>query len=360
MKEFDKAIAEIYENYENEIIIDIRSRMEGKKIVIFGAGELGHKVFEVLKDRGIGIAYFCDNYLKGKTDERTGLKIAGMEELTAEGEKALVLIAVFHEPVYHTVYQSLLASGFSEEQLINTKRLGDISPLAHLTEHLREYRKVYSFLEEDFSKQVYLKRMQRGYLLIDISPVVSSSAEEYFDKRAALSQEEVFVDCGGFVGDTSMKFIGRTGGRYKKIIILEPEESKQGEIRKNMGDSRYDLYRYGAWSCNTALKFDGRGDVGSCVSEKGKVEIEARALDEIIYEEKPTFIKMDIEGAEVEALKGSEKIIKDFKPKLAICVYHKPEDLFEIPILIKEMRSDYQIFIRQYDNSQYETVCYAV
>ena len=360
MKEFDKAIAEIYENYENEIIIDIRSRMEGKKIVIFGAGELGHKVFEVLKDRRIGIAYFCDNYLKGKTDERTGLKIAGMEEMTADKEKALVLIAVFHELVYCTVYQSLLENGFSEEQLINTKRLGDISPLAHFEKHLKEYRQVYSLLDEDFSKQVYLKRMQRGYLLIDISPIISSSAEEYFDKQVELSQEEVFVDCGGFVGDTSMEFIRHTDGKYNKIIILEPEESKQKEIRKNMGDSRYDLYQYGAWSCNAVLKFDDRGDVGSRVSEKGKVEIEARALDEIIYEEKPTFIKMDIEGAEVEALKGSEKIIKDFRPRLAICVYHKPEDLFEIPILIKEMRGDYQIFIRQYDNSQYETVCYAV
>ncbi|MCM1136316.1 MAG: FkbM family methyltransferase [Clostridium sp.] len=74
-----------------------------------------------------------------------------------------------------------------------------------------------------------------------------------------------------------------------------------------------------------------------------------------MYEEKPAFIKTDIDGAGTEALKGSEKIIKTFETKLAICIYHKPEDLFKIPILIKEMRGDYKIFIRQY-----EIICYAV
>lgn len=360
MEKFDKTISEIYKSYENEIIVDIRSKMENKEIVIFGAGELGHKVFAVLEDRGIRVNYFCDNYLKGNIDKRTGLRIEGMDELTANKEEALVLIAVFNEKICHTIYQSFLESGFSEHQLINVKRLGDISPLAHLGQYLEEYKKVYSLLDDEFSKQVYLKRIQRGYLLTDISSVVDSAEKEYFDEQIVLTQEEVFVDCGGFVGDTAIKFIGRTNGKYKKIIIFEPEESKQELIRKNMKDYRYDLYQYGAWNCDTVLKFDSRGDVGSCVSEKGEVEIKAKALDDIIYEEKPTFIKMDIEGAEAEALKGIEKIIKQFKPKLAICIYHKPQDLFELPILIKEMRNDYRIFIRQYDNSQYETVCYAV
>lgn len=99
----------------------------------------------------------------------------------------------------------------------------------------------------------------------------------------------------------------------------------------------------------------------SHVSEKeGEYVIDVVALDEIVYDKRPTFIKMDIEGAEQEALGGCERILKEFKPKLAVCVYHKPEDLFEIPIFIKKANPKYQLFLRQYANSRTETVLYAL
>ena len=85
------------------------------------------------------------------------------------------------------------------------------------------------------------------------------------------------------------------------------------------------------------------------------------AIDDIVDpRDKVTFIKMDVEGAELESLKGAKNIILRDCPKLAICIYHKPEDLFEIPILIKEMCREYKIVIRQYADSIFETVCYAV
>ena len=99
----------------------------------------------------------------------------------------------------------------------------------------------------------------------------------------------------------------------------------------------------------------------SHVSEKeGEYVIDVVALDEIVYDKRPTFIKMDIEGAEQEALRGCERILKEFKTKLAVCVYHKPEDLFEIPIFIKKANLKYQLFLRQYANSRTETVLYAL
>lgn len=88
--------------------------------------------------------------------------------------------------------------------------------------------------------------------------------------------------------------------------------------------------------------------------------IETVALDETVYDRKPTYIKMDIEGAEQEALKGCKRIIQDYKPKLAICIYHKPDDLFEIPIMIKEMNPEYKLYVRQYADAWYDTVLYAV
>ena len=69
---------------------------------------------------------------------------------------------------------------------------------------------------------------------------------------------------------------------------------------------------------------------------------------------------MDIEGAEIEALKGAEKTIKKYRPKLAICIYHEPDHLYRIPLIIKEMVPEYRIYIRHHSDTASETVCYAV
>lgn len=87
------------------------------------------------------------------------------------------------------------------------------------------------------------------------------------------------------------------------------------------------------------------------------------AIDEFIEEnnlKQIDFIKLDVEGNEIEAIKGAEKSIKRFKPNLAICIYHKAEHLYKIPLLIKEINRDYRIFIDHYDITPWETVCYAV
>ena len=73
-----------------------------------------------------------------------------------------------------------------------------------------------------------------------------------------------------------------------------------------------------------------------------------------------TFIKMDIEGAELEALKGSREIIQRYRPRLAISAYHKKEDLVELPLYIKELVPEYKLYIRHYSNAGVETVLYAV
>ena len=83
------------------------------------------------------------------------------------------------------------------------------------------------------------------------------------------------------------------------------------------------------------------------------------ALD-VCVSDPVTFIKMDIEGAELEALKGSSKIIKKYMPKLAISLYHKKDDILEIPLYIKELVPEYKLYIRHYSNAGVETVLYAV
>jgi len=113
----------------------------------------------------------------------------------------------------------------------------------------------------------------------------------------------------------------------------------------------------GVYSKTTILKLTSLGS-GSFISNKGDNFISVTSLDETIYNFKPDYIKMDIEGSEKEALIGAKEIIKDFKPKLAISLYHKAEDLWEIPLLIKELNPDYEFKIRCHNHLCIETVLY--
>lgn len=108
------------------------------------------------------------------------------------------------------------------------------------------------------------------------------------------------------------------------------------------------------------LSFHATGASDSAVSCDGEVQIETLQLDEVLGDRDVTFLKMDIEGAEKEALLGARKTIKRCRPKLAISVYHKPEDIWELPELILDIYPDYELYIRHYSLRDAETVLYAI
>lgn len=168
---------------------------------------------------------------------------------------------------------------------MNSKNIGEKLTISFLEKNMEKYRKVYSMLEDEASKEAYLNRIKRSYLEQDISHIVCNAGDIYFDEQIRLSEEEVFVDCGGYDGDTAIRFVNRTNGKFKKIIIFEPERSKEGIIKK---------------SSDTILKFDARGDCGSAIYEFGNDEIAVKTLDGTVFEDAPTYIKMDIEGSELE------------------------------------------------------------
>ena len=329
--------------------------------VIFGAGDCGHRIYDLLHGYGIQALCFCDNGVGGSIDEITGLKIIRPEELHDIRIHPEILVCVGEEKAYRTISQQLISLGFDEAHIHIMNEFFYWQTREYFDVNFEEYRKAYMLLEDEFSRQVYIERIKKGFLLSDISQIVSPCGEEYFDKKVILKEDEVFIDCGGFDGDSALRFIEQCGGKYQDIIIFEPEFSKKAIIEKNMGENRYQLYPLGVWSKSTKLYFNAMGTGSSYVSkERGKYIVETMALDEVVYDRRPTYNKMDIEGAEQEALKGCRKIIQTYKPKLAICIYHKPEDLYEIPIMIKEINPEYKLYVRQYANAWFDTVLYAV
>lgn len=106
--------------------------------------------------------------------------------------------------------------------------------------------------------------------------------------------------------------------------------------------------------------FSDERNANSSIDANGNIIVQTTTIDEISDNKPISFIKMDIEGAELEALKGAAQTIQRNKPKLAICVYHKPEDILDIPGYILELNADYRLYLRHYSYTPTETVLYAI
>ena len=197
--------------------------------------------------------------------------------------------------------------------------------------------------------------------ILDDSNVLISDHNQYFEQEiVSVEEKEIFVDCGFFHGETSKSFAEWCNNNYETIIAFEPSKSNynyliQNNILKNI--EKLELYNYAAWNekTNMLLWVEGRSD--SCrVSEKGTELIECDTIDNVLNGRKATFIKMDVEGSELNALMGAENTIKKYAPKLAISIYHKPEDIVDIQYYISTIYPKYKFYIRHYTNYCNETV----
>lgn len=190
-----------------------------------------------------------------------------------------------------------------------------------------------------------------------------SAEQQYFEIKTMCPDmdNEYFVDAGALDGTTTKFFLDHFPGGHAYVFEPNPQqfEITQAALREY---PEAELFPYGAYDENTVLRFDPvKGDEGSArVSAAGSIAVEVRRLDDLLGDRKVTFIKMDIEGSELAALRGAERIIREQRPKLAICVYHKPEDMWEIPSLILQYHPDYKLYLRHYSISETETVLYAV
>lgn len=174
-----------------------------------------------------------------------------------------------------------------------------------------------------------------------------------------LSEEEVFIDGGAFVGDTVRQLYKITKGKYKKIVAFEPDEYN---FRMLSRLKYHDVTKIkkGLWSDNGKLHFTNGGGCGSRVTQDSACVIAVDKLDEVRDCQAATFIKLDVEGAELQALKGAERLIKRNHPKLAICLYHSNEDMLDIIEYIHNLEPDYQLYVRHHSAFAVETVMYAV
>lgn len=216
----------------------------------------------------------------------------------------------------------------------------------------QEIAKALSFIPDD-----KLRNMTAGHLAVQ--------SYSYQDKVFP-ENKQVILDIGAYNGDTAIMFShlskNATVYAFEPVVELNGQLDKAVEICNNIH-----IVKKGAWSETTTLKFntlrrDGYIGVGSFVSNDGEDQIEVVAIDDFIQQNNVSrvdFIKMDIEGAEVNALNGAYQTISKYKPDLAICIYHEPSHLWEIPVWIKSHFPEYKVYIDHKHMHPVESVCYA-
>ena len=189
--------------------------------------------------------------------------------------------------------------------------------------------------------------------------------EQYFPRDINLSKGySRFINCGAYDGDTVMR-LNALFGKVDAIVLFEPDMENFKLLTRYLCAKHNEIaqsaiaFPCGVFSHVKQLRFVGEKKMHSMISNKGESIIQCVALDHVIPSFKPTFISMDVEGAELDALKGAEMLIKKNKPDLAICVYHAPNHIWDIPFYIESLHLGYKFYLRNYTSFITETVLYA-
>lgn len=355
------------------------------KVAIYGGAKYGRLFAEELKKNGYEVKYFIDEYID--TKEIDGIYVLRIKDLPNEDTQIAVFNSVTthqkkikdnlfsvgfknfieFEKVFYTIPKALEKSLVSSNMWYKKKDMFNLKKITALKSLLSDLKSV-DVLDEIIAFRQ--NTVPENYIM----PM--NYTEQYFPLDVSLFKyiEKIkMVDCGVYNGDTLKAMVNYAKERHllvASIVAFEADtrniDKLEDEVRKQKSansDTEFILYPAGVWSNNTILNFSNDGNSASAVcdaSDEGCIQVPVFSLDSTLQSLQPNYIKMDIEGAEQKAIKGARKIIKEYSPILAICLYHKPKDLWEIPLLINEINPNYDMYIRVYGHLGLETVLYCV
>ena len=350
-------------NYRQEVLEITKSK---KFVVFYGCGGVFRNIAETTWKDLIGskIDYCCDSNPETWGKTVAGITCISPTELEKIKDECVVFISLGdcnpvlayltknQFPCIYIIYKyDLVSSEYLSHQ--NLERVA--VKLEQVREMLADHRSIQVF-------DAILNRLLDGDAPAGLMSYVCEGDQYFPPDLINLGSNESFVDAGAFTGDTVSDFLNRTGNKFNSIHAFELDSSNFKALQKTASDAstsgKIFLYPDGLWNEPKEITYSvekTQSTIGAG-SQKGRVV----RLDDAIGDARVTFLKMDIEGAEPQALEGSRQTILRNKPTLAICVYHHFKDLWEIPLYIKSLVPEYRIYLRHHTNLEYETVCYAL
>jgi len=341
--------------------------MHGGKVYIFAAHRNAAKCVHYCQDMGLDVVGFIDNDKMKQGCEYQGRRIYPLESIDPN---AMIINASGRYCV--EIKEQLLRSGYHWAiDLMELLFLYDLPFQAegefrkYITDTINNRLRIatlYLMLEDNFSRSV-LDGLLLFRLTLDstvVGNVASPYQEEFFAKDIlSFTTGEVFVDGGAFDGDSYQRF-AEMAPQFARAYLFEPDTTICLRAEQLIADDpRVSVCNFGLWSRTGELRFSSTGGMDGAICENGDICIRVVAIDEFIHE-KVTHIKLDVEGAEEEALLGGRHQLGDSRPTMAVALYHRAADLWKIPLLIETLGGLYQYSIRHYSQTVDDSIVYAI
>jgi len=318
-------------------------------------GDGAVKIISVLESLDIKIAgiYASNNFVRGHSFY--GHKVMRLDEVKQLHGKefiSLLAFASFRNEMLDVLYNIQNDCEFYAPDVPVVKTDEQLFDLEYIAKYEDKFDSVYNMLEDELSKKVFIDTLNfKVSGKIDYLKGITTDISEVYLDIIKPTQSEHYVDLGAYNGDTISELLSYTDKKISSITAFEPDGKNFKRLNKHIDDegiNHINCYNIGAWSEETILHFSGKGGRNSKLDENAMVEVRVNSVDNILHGKKATIIKFDVEGAEVEALTGCKKTIEIHKPKLMVSSYHKNEDLFALPLLIKKLNQEYKLYLRHH------------
>lgn len=330
----------------------------GEMVVLFGAGTTGRVVARKMREQGTEFV-FADNDVSKWNKPMEGVMVLDPT------------VAKILYPAGEWICTAMQPK-FREGINADLERLGvKVEPVwPYLPDHCQSipFHAMNSVLKlcADQLSVDYLRDQFHFRAHNSLNQIPTASIDEiYFPSWISHLDNEHYVDCGAADGDTIDEFRKRWD-KWDHIYAFEPDFQNFGKLTLKHAEagSRVRRMHAAVGDVHTQVPFCETGDYSAHVVSQSDLMVWSVRLDDVLLDTEsltpPTYIKMDIEGSELEALWGAREIIKEHSPVLAICAYHKADHLWQIPLLIHAIQPEYKLFLRRYAEEVWELVWYAV
>ena len=338
--------------------------IKGKKLVIIGTGSCAKGIIEVLQKEKMesGIVAVLDRDREKEGSIFLGFKVQWEGNLRKYAKENVVFIIA--SQYFDDIYRRLTPYGINKLNCMIPNLYCNNPPCEEDDEIIafsnEKYLELYNILEDDYSREL-LKRIkeyrgtEKDFMSYE-DLQKWGGMEDYWLSVAPTRKNKsaIVIDGGAYIGDSIEPICTAIGEKVVNYYAFEPNEYSC-QILSSLPDNcewynKLTIMKKGLRDKNEYLYFDVNGDSSSFEGrnsdEKG-MEVEVINLDSVNFEQNvDVFIKMDIQGSEYKALEGGENLIKTRKPSLAICVYHKANDLVKIPLYLKKLVPEYKIYLR--------------
>jgi FkbM family methyltransferase len=349
-------------------------------VVLFGAGNLGRKVLHCLRSDRIEPAAFSDNNPALWHTAVDGVEVLPPALAAARfGQQAAFIMTIWNPDArqgFAQTKQQLTRLGCSTVLPIvslfwkyPTRFLPAMYfDLPHRVRAEKEsIREAFEVWADDESQWHFVSQLQWRLEANSAGLPAPVQQEQYFpDDLFLLSDQESFVDCGAYDGDSIARFIQRKGDSFRCITAFEPDPLSFQRLSTYVSGlsaqsrSKVKLLPMAVGEHAGKVRFAVSGKPSSAISADGDYEVDLMPLDAVDFDAPPSYMKMDIEGAEPEAVNGAYSLIQRCQPVLAVCTYHRSAHLWQIPLLIRSICPDYRLYLRPHGHDGWDLVTYAV